>query len=106
MYGHQKRYFIELQPDSAASSSLPRNQELKIRRELATQFIVMIAERLKTEELENKVSTLAVTALGQVQITCETDVINLIRDQDGAGIAAIRQGSLMVENRVRWQEAH
>ena len=106
MYGHQKRYFIELQSDTPSDIQLPRNQELEIRREIAAHFITMIAERLKSEELDDKVSMLAVTALGQVQITCEADVINLIRQQKAKDIVAIRQGSLFAENIGRWQEAY
>ena len=104
MYGQQKRYFIELQPDSAIT--LPRNQELEIRRQMAAAFIETIAARLKIEELVDKVSMMAVTALGQVQITCESDVITLIRNQDSREIAAIRQGLLFADNIGRWQEAH
>jgi len=47
---------------------------------------------------------MAVTALGQVQITCDADVLHQIRNQDIMEIAAVRQGSLMSENVSRWSD--
>lgn len=45
---------------------------------------------------------MAITALGQVQITCEADVITQIRSQDMMEIASVRQGSMLSENFTRW----
>ena len=103
MYGNQHRYFIELQPDEG--SAVPRWRETEMRRAQAVRFIEIVSEWLREQELDDKVSAMAITALGQVQITCETDVITQIRHQDVMNIAAIRQGVMYVEQAERWNEA-
>ncbi len=103
MCGELNRYFIELQP--VEGTPAPRYRETELRRALAAQFLERIGEWLKHHELDDKVATMAITALGQVQITCEADIINQIRGQDDLNIAAIRQSSLFVENTSRWNEA-
>lgn len=100
MVSQKNRYFIELQPDTTAP--VPRYQETENRRKLATQFIEIIGDWLKKQDLDDKVSAMAITALGQVQITCEADVITQIRSQDIMEIAAVRQGSMLSESLSRW----
>jgi hypothetical protein len=90
MKNDTRRYFIELQP--AAGPPVPRWQETELRRQQATRYIAAISEWLKKSSLNDKVATMAVTALGQVQITCETDVIDQLRDYDDMSIAVIRPG--------------
>ena len=90
------RYFIELQPKNGPVP--PRWQEAEVRREQATSFIAEIGEWLRREALENKVAAMAVTALGQVQIICEADIISQIRASSDASIVAIRPGASLAEN--------
>lgn len=98
---HEKhRYFIELQPNEGIPPT--RSRETELRRELAASFIELISQWLQEQELGNKVSTMAITALGQVQITCEADVIHQMRNQDDLNIAAIRQGAAYVDGIGRW----
>lgn len=108
MCGELNRYFIELQP--ADGTAVPRYRETELRRALAAQFLETVGDWLRENALIDKVSTMAITALGQVQITCEADVINHIRSHDDLNVAAIRQSSMMVgsmlaENADRWNEA-
>ena len=84
------RYFIELHMDGDAE--IPRNRETEIRRAQATQFIDQIATWLMEQELHDKVASMAVTALGQVQITCEQDIISRMRGDENLNIATIRRG--------------
>jgi len=99
MQGEKNRYFIELQPEGAP---VPRYQEVETRRQQAAQFITGLYQWLKEKELDAKVSDMAITALGQVQITCEADIIGLIRHQEEDNIAAIRQAAAYVGNMARW----
>jgi hypothetical protein len=103
MCGELNRYFIELQPE--AGPPVPRWRETEMRRERAAHFIETIGAWLRQEELQDKVAALAITVLGQVQITCEVDIIAQIRHQDAMNIAAIRQGQILKENAGRWNEA-
>ena len=73
MNSEQHRYFIELMPESG--DPLPRWRETEARRQQAALFVETFGEWLKEQELDTKVSTLAITALGQVQITCEAEII-------------------------------
>ncbi|MFY9288648.1 MAG: hypothetical protein WAO98_09130 [Alphaproteobacteria bacterium] len=104
MCGELNRYFIELMPDEGGD--IPRYRENEIRRELATNFLAKIAEWLTQNELKDKVATVAVTALGQVQITCEPDVISQMRSHEALNIAAIRQSGMYIDNASRWNQAH
>jgi len=97
-----KRYFIELQP--VEGEPVPRYKEAEKRRELAAQFLKNIGLWLHQHEMADKVSTMAITALGQVQMTCVPDVINQIRHYDDLNIANIRQGSMPIEIMPRWNE--
>ena len=103
MSGDQRRYFIELQPEDG--TPVPRFLEAEKRRAQALSFITAMNAWLKINHLDTKVSAVAVTALGQVQITCEGDVISRIRDEDVLNIAAIRPGAMYVEGMDRWAEA-
>jgi hypothetical protein len=96
MYKEKHRYFIELHPDGG--SPVPRWRETEVRREQANHFIAEIGAWLKREALENKVAAMAVTALGQVQITCEADIIGHIRSYSDRNIAVIRPGAQFAEN--------
>ncbi len=96
----KNRYFIELQMDGVLE--IPRNREAEMRRAQAAQFVDQIAEWLHEQDLDSKVASMAITALGQVQITCADDVINRIRDDESLQIATIRQSTTVAEsiNRV------
>jgi len=99
MQSEKNRYFIELQPEG---EPVPRYRENETRRQQATQFVAMIHEWLKEKELESKVSDMVITALGQVQITCEADVIGMLRHHEEQNIATIRQASAYIGNIGRW----
>jgi hypothetical protein len=90
------RYFIELQMD--AEPSVPRDREAALRRAQAVLFIDQVSDWLHKMELRDKVASMAVTALGQVQITCEQDIISRLRDDDKLNIAAIRQGATISDS--------
>ena len=96
------RYFIELQPSTG--EPIPRSRETEARRAAARGFIETMRGWIRERRLDEKVSALNVTMLGQVQITCDSAVINLIRNQDD--IAAIRQSAMYAETPIRWNEAH
>jgi hypothetical protein len=103
MYRDQHRYFIELQPEEGEPA--PRWRETELRRLLAARFVERAREWLKEHELHDKVSMMAITALGQVHITCEANVITKLRHQDIMHIAAIRQGAMFVAQMERWNHA-
>ncbi len=88
MCDDKRRYFIELHMDSR--DEVPRNREAELRRAKATQFIGQIKAWIEQEALKEKVSSLAITALGQVLITCEKDIIARLREDEKLDIAAIR----------------
>lgn len=88
MKSETHRYFIELQP--AGGPPVPRWRETEVRREQAAQFISEIGDWLREVDLQDKVKNMAITALGQVQITCEADVISQIRHHDEMNIVTIR----------------
>ena len=98
------RYFIELQPPGG--EPVPRTLEAETRRAAARGFIETMRHWLKERNLGEKVSALSVTMFGQIQITCDSTIIKLIRSQDEIDIAAIRQGAMRVEAPGRWNEAH
>ena len=95
----KNRYFIELQMDG--DFEVPRSREAEIRRAQAAQFIDQIAAWLLDEELNDKVASMAITALGQVQITCEQDIISRIRDDENLNIAVIRRGGALSDSLQR-----
>jgi hypothetical protein len=100
MNKEQHRYFIELQPESGPAP--PRWREAEVRREQALHFITEIGQWLKREALESKVAAMAVTALGQVQIICEAEIISQIRSTSDTEIVAIRPGAAFAENLGRF----
>lgn len=102
MLGQKNRYFIELQPNN--TQPVPRYLETEIRRKLATEFIQAIHEWLKDQDMENRVYAMAITALGQVQITCDPEILHQIRNQEIMEIASVRQGSLLNEKFSRFSE--
>lgn len=102
------RYFIELEPkeNTAPQENVTRAMENELRRQQAAEFVSSFGEWLRREALENKVANLAITVLGQVQITCEADVIHHIRDQEELPIASIRQGAVYADHLGRIATAH
>lgn len=103
MSNERRRYFIELQPKDG--TPVPRHQETEIRREQAAHFIEHVGDWLRREALENKVASMAITALGQVQIICDADIIHHLRHDDATPIAAIRNSAMFIETMNRWSEA-
>jgi hypothetical protein len=96
MTRNTRRYFIELQPD--AGPTVPRWRETEIRRRQAERFICSVNTWLKQSALDDKVTTMAVTALGQVQIICESDLIDQLSSHDNIHIAIIRPGIMLSGN--------
>ncbi|HVY12915.1 MAG TPA: hypothetical protein VHB73_05055 [Alphaproteobacteria bacterium] len=92
----KSRYFIELQV--AFDSEAPRFLQDQLRRHSAIEFVRVIGEWLKDNAMEADVSSLSVTALGQVMIVCTRPVIDLIREQDIWAIAHIRSSDQFDEN--------
>lgn len=103
MAHEHRRYFIELQPKDG--KPVPRYRETEMRREQAASFIAYVGDWLRREALENKVASMAITALGQVQIICEADIIHHLRHEDETPIAAIRNSAMFVESMSRWSDA-
>jgi hypothetical protein len=93
------RYFIELQ--MGAHTDVPRNREAEIRRAQAALFIDQMALWLDEQEFHDKVASMAITALGQVQITCDQDIIQHLRRDENLQIAAIRQGASLADSVYR-----
>lgn len=87
------RYFIELHP--GAEEAFSRHQIYARRRAQALATVTHLRSWLLREGLERKVALLSPTAFGQVQITCEPDVMERIRDDETMPISVIRQGSLI-----------
>ncbi len=83
----KRHYFIELQMEAI---EVPRNREAALRRAQALLFVGQIKDWIDQESLEEKVSSMAVTAMGQVLITCEKDIIARLRSDESLNIAAIR----------------
>lgn len=86
----QNRYFIELQPEI---SDLPRAEETVQRRAQAIRFMHSIQQWLAAQNMSSLVSRVAVTAFGQIHITCAAEVIQTIRSTREPAIAAIRSGT-------------
>jgi hypothetical protein len=92
------RYFIELQQSMGGDK--PRALQAESRRATAREFIETVRDWLAEKNLAANVSELSVTMFGQVQIACDSSVIQLIRNRDS--IAAIRQGSIYSDTMNRW----
>ena len=93
------RYFIEVQ---TALFDAPRSAETALRRAQAQRFIADLQDWLQREALADKVSALAVTALGQVQIICEAEIISQLRHHDEMNIATIRHAAAVMETLDRF----
>jgi hypothetical protein len=90
MHSEKQRYFIEMD----LSGSIPSSYmlETKMRQEKAVQFIAQVCAWVKEHNLTDKVGSLTITAMGQVLITCEADIIEQINSLDSFPIATIRPG--------------
>ena len=97
------RYFIELH--SPSGETVPRRLEAETRRQAALGFVETMRRWLVESDLGEKVSALSVTIFGQVQITCDSAIIKLLRNREDIDIAAIRQSD-MYREMPRWNEAH
>ncbi len=82
------RYFIELHVPANATTSRPILDQM--RRQQALEFTQLVGEWLKENGMTEEVSSLSVTAMGQVMIVCGQRVIDTIREQDIWAIAHIR----------------
>lgn len=98
------RYFIELQ--SPEGEPVPRLREAETRRAVAKGFIASMQKWLEEKNLGEKVSALGVTMFGQIQITCDSAIIKLLREQEDVDIVAIRHGATQMEGFARWTQAH
>lgn len=87
------RYFIELLADLNEPCS--RAEANERRHSQALETITQLRDWLHDNGLEEKVGLLSPTTFGQVQITCEAQVMDKIREEEALPIAAIRQGSLI-----------
>jgi hypothetical protein len=85
------RYFIELHV--AENDETPRILMDQIRRHKALEFIQVVRDWIKDNELADELSALSITAMGQVMIVCSHHMIDLIREQDIWAIAHIRSSS-------------
>ena len=99
MYKDTYRFFIELQMDR---ENVPRNREAEIRRAQASQFIEQLSIWLHEQELNKDVS-MAITALGQIQITCAPDIIDQLNTtyserEPRHPIAAIRRSNTLADS--------
>jgi hypothetical protein len=92
----KRRYFIELQMEGG--KPVPRKQEAQVRRAQAAQFIGQISKWIEEQELNDRVASMAVTALGQVLITCEQDIIIRIQEDDTLNIAAVRSSTTLTDS--------
>ena len=89
----KRRYFIELQPTEGEAPS--RRHATEQRREQAAQFISKIHTWLERVDLQDKVAAMAVTAMGQVHIICDADIISHLRHHDESAIAVIRPAAAL-----------
>ena len=100
----KRRYFIELQMNE--TPDVPRNREAEVRRALATRFLNQISQWIQEEEQKGTVSSVAITALGQVLITCEQNIIARLRENEKLNIVAIRSSAPLADSVQRvsgWQ---
>lgn len=89
-------YFLELRDD--LEPSVPRAREAELRHTQALAAMAEIDAWLRRMNLSDKVSSLAATALGQVSITCESDVLGRILQEECVPIIAVRNGAAYVDN--------
>ncbi|MER2519842.1 MAG: hypothetical protein ABTQ34_04035 [Bdellovibrionales bacterium] len=89
-------YFLELRDDIV--SPVPRAREAELRRAQALEAIGSIREWLRRADLQHKVSSMVATALGQILITCEEDVISRMLHEEFVPVVAVRNGATYVAN--------
>ena len=86
------RYFIELHvPENREASRIVVNEA---RSDASHQFIQVLRDWIKNDNLSSELSSVSVTAMGQVMIVCSHRLIDLIRDQDIWAISHIRSAEL------------
>lgn len=82
------RYFIELHvPENREASRVLMTE---ISRHAALEFIQVLRDWIKHENMANDLSSVSVTAMGQVMIVCSHRLIDMIREQDIWAISHIR----------------
>jgi hypothetical protein len=82
------RYFIELHvAEDREASRILMNE---IRCHAAMEFIHVLRDWVKNENLVADLSSVSATAMGQVMIVCSHRLIDLVRDQDIWAISHIR----------------
>ncbi|NDE91071.1 MAG: hypothetical protein EB059_08060 [Alphaproteobacteria bacterium] len=82
------RYFIELHvPEDRDASRILMDE---IRRHTALEFIGVLRDWAKNENMVGDLSSASVTAMGQVMIVCSHRLIDLVREQDVWAISHIR----------------
>ncbi len=86
------RYFIELHvPENLEASRILVNEA---RSDAAHEFIQVLRDWVKNDNLSGELSSVSVTAMGQVMIVCSHRLIDLVRDQDIWAISLIRSAEL------------
>lgn len=86
------RYFIELHvPEDREASRIIMNEN---RCHAALEFIKVLREWVTNDDLLKELSSVSVTAMGQVMIVCSNRLIDLIREQDIWAISHIRSAEL------------
>ncbi|NBX73808.1 MAG: hypothetical protein EBQ89_05855 [Alphaproteobacteria bacterium] len=80
------RFFIELPP----ADDPHRRKQSDLQKNRAEEFVGIMQGWLIEARLAHLVRQLNVTLLGQIQIVCTAEVIDIIRKQDVVPIAAIR----------------
>jgi uncharacterized protein YjcR len=88
MNGDHFRYYIVLQPERTLSGSATLQRQT--RRAASFEFVTLLKEWIAENHQQEQVSALDVTMFGQIQITCDAEFIDQIRQQDIWAIAEIR----------------
>ncbi len=82
------RYFIELHvPENREASRVLMTE---ISRHAALEFIQVLRDWIGHENMTNDLSSVSVTAMGQVMIVCSHRLIDMVREQDIWAISHIR----------------
>ncbi|MDX1923203.1 MAG: hypothetical protein SFW65_08760 [Alphaproteobacteria bacterium] len=82
------RYFIELHvPENREASRVLMTE---ISRHAALEFIQVLRDWVKHEHMASELSSVSVTAMGQVMIVCSHRLIDMVREQDIWAISHIR----------------
>jgi len=85
-YEHN-HYFIELLHD--LSPQLSSGEVVSARLERARDFVSEIRQWLESQFLTDEVTTLKVTALGRVMLTCAPEIIDRLQDLDHPDVMSI-----------------